>query len=595
MTVMAARGLSALIFPQISQPNELDILSSEPKDKEFYETAFSFADRHEQKKIGGVIGLIVPHHLLAADIIAQAYDSIIDEPDLIILAGPNHFNAGNAQIITTAKDWQTPYGRLPADRESAEKIAGRDVVIDNDAFGNEHSITSQTAFIRRTFPQAAVLPLIFKSTASGPAIDTFAQRLFSETKDKNILFIASLDFSHDQPLDQTLVNDEFSRQQIEEMNFDNLEKIQVDSRPVLRLMMQYASMQNASFHLLNNTNSALLSDQTAQPNVTSYISGIYRKDIDTATIGSNNAPEPIKFLFVGDIMLDRHVGEKIASKGFDYLFAGLAKDKFFDGYDVIGANLEGAVTDEGRHYKPDNAYDFAFAPGLIDGLKAYNFNFFSVANNHLADQGERGIIETRANLDKSGFVFSGCQDAQVGECSGTTTRVRDKNIALLSFSQVYKALDRDKMAGIVKEAASTSDIVVVNIHWGLEYEHQFSRSQQEIGRALVDAGADAIIGHHPHVVQGMEIYKNKPIFYSLGNFIFDQYFSADTQEELALGISLADDQMNINLYPLRSISSQPSLSTATEKEVFLKKFISWSQPHEIISEQANDGSIAITY
>ena len=87
-----------------------------------------------------------------------------------------------------------------------------------------------------------------------------------------------------------------------------------------------------------------------------------------------------KILFLGDMMLDRHVGEKISQKGFSYLLENLEEKKFFQGYNLIGGNLEGAVTDGGIHYNPAMSYDFAFSPEIISELKKYNFNFFNLAN-----------------------------------------------------------------------------------------------------------------------------------------------------------------------------------------------------------------------
>lgn len=309
----------------------------------------------------------------------------------------------------------------------------------------------------------------------------------------------------------------------------------------------------------------------------------------------DNFDEKIRLLFFGDLMLDRHVGEKIAARGPDHLFAALATSSAIDffAYDLVSANLEGAVTDGGAHYPPLNAYDFAFAPELIAGLKNYNFSFFNLANNHLADQGERGIIETEKNLNELGFYFSGCADGRTGECGSTKLRMRNLELGMAGFSLVYRLPAEEEMIGIVAELASTTDLVVVNTHWGAEYEHGFNLTQQRLARALIEAGADIIIGHHPHVVQGMEIYEGKPIFYSLGNFIFDQYFSAATQEGLAVGITLDGENMAIELLPFRSKSSQPSLMPEKEKDEFLTKFIGWSDLDDELSERIKNGFLPL--
>ncbi|RJQ33939.1 CapA family protein [Candidatus Parcubacteria bacterium] len=295
------------------------------------------------------------------------------------------------------------------------------------------------------------------------------------------------------------------------------------------------------------------------------------------------------WLFFGDLMLDRNVGSKIEEQGIDYIFENiLAQDKnFFTDYELISANLEGAVTNQGEHYLPNAPYDFAFSPGLIKDLKEkYNFNFFTIANNHITDQGNNGLIETRENLNQLGIGYVGCADAQVADCSAKIIDKKDYKLGMLGFSMVYHMLDTDAASKLVSQMASSTDFVIVNIHWGVEYEHQFNNIQQNLAHTLIDSGADMIVGHHPHVVQGMEIYQEKPIFYSLGNFVFDQYFSSDTQEELALKINYKNDQLNIQLIPLVSENSQIRLANENEKQEFLNKFFLWSeadiQYHEAI-------------
>ena len=303
----------------------------------------------------------------------------------------------------------------------------------------------------------------------------------------------------------------------------------------------------------------------------------------------------VKMLFFGDLMLDRHVGEKIKQNGVDWPFAKLTggENRFSQGFDIVSANLEGAVADNGAHYSPAMAYDFSFSPEIVSNLKKYNFNFFNLANNHFSDQGERGIIETRKNLDELGFNYTGCKDSQIDDCSEKIIEISDKKIGLAGFSSVYSLIDSEKAGEVVKKLADETDLVIVNFHWGVEYDHQFNQIQKKLAHALIDAGADIIIGHHPHVVQGLEIYKNKPIFYSLGNFIFDQYFSADTQEELAVAISVADKNTEIYLFPMKSKLSQPELMTGQTKEKFLNNLINWSDLEENFKEQIKQGKFTV--
>lgn len=303
----------------------------------------------------------------------------------------------------------------------------------------------------------------------------------------------------------------------------------------------------------------------------------------------------ISFLFFGDLMIDRHVEEIIAKNGIDYLFEVLAEKEIFQGKDIISANLEGAVIENGNYYSPNNIYDFSFSPETISQLKKYNFNFFNLANNHFYDQGERGIIETRRNLDSLNLNYVGCKDREISDCSMKILEINGQKVGLAGFSMIYGSIDMNKAEEVIRSLKASSSPVIVNIHWGEEYVHQFNKTQENTARKLIDAGADVIIGHHPHVVQGMEIYQNKPIFYSLGNFIFDQYFSADTQEGLAIEINFEDNKMKISLFPIYSVVSQPRIATEKEQKIFFEKFLSWSRVDDLIAAQIKKGEIIINY
>lgn len=309
-------------------------------------------------------------------------------------------------------------------------------------------------------------------------------------------------------------------------------------------------------------------------------------------------PEPpINFLFFGDLMLDRQVGNKLKNHSLAYLFGPLASSSpdFFAGHDLISANLEGAVTNQGQHYQPLQAYDFAFKPETVEELKKYGFNFFNLANNHITDQGARGLSETRANLSRLGFNYSGGADAAADQSALKVIKLKNQTIAFLGFSMVYHDFNLTKAKELVSQAKTKADLVIINIHWGKEYQHKFSQHQQVIGQALIEAGADIIIGHHPHVVQGLEIYQGKPIFYSLGNFIFDQYFSADTQQGLAISLDLSTDKLKILLSPLQAKSSVPQLITGVDKISFLNKYISWSQVDASLQEPILQGQIDLPW
>ncbi len=303
------------------------------------------------------------------------------------------------------------------------------------------------------------------------------------------------------------------------------------------------------------------------------------EDIDKISADMKNLElskdKEIKMLVFGDIMLDRNVLNIINKKGFDYIFENLKEDNFLEDYDFVMANLEGATTNNGEHYRPINLYDFAFKPDLVSKLKEYNFNIFILANNHLSDQGEKGISETYNNLSNLGFNYLGCKDAYLSpsnefvvsnlgnqevlnsdNCSNIVLEKNGKKIAFLSFSIVYSRIDEDEIVQRIKDLKEFSDYVIVTPHWGLEYKSLANKEQEVLAHKMIDAGADIIIGHHPHVIQNKEIYEEKEIYYSLGNFVFDQYFSKETQEGLAVKLVIGEEGLSTEVYKLKSKGSR---------------------------------------
>jgi len=119
------------------------------------------------------------------------------------------------------------------------------------------------------------------------------------------------------------------------------------------------------------------------------------------------------------------------------------------------------------------------------------------------------------------------------------------------------------------KSSNPDNFLIVSMHWGEEYKLINSPAQQSLAHRIIEAGADLIIGHHPHVVQNIEKYQEKLIFYSLGNFIFDQYFSTETQEGLAVGLEIHPDKLVCRLFPLQINLSQPVLMQQNKASKFL--------------------------
>jgi poly-gamma-glutamate synthesis protein (capsule biosynthesis protein) len=167
-------------------------------------------------------------------------------------------------------------------------------------------------------------------------------------------------------------------------------------------------------------------------------------------------------------------------------------------------------------------------------------------------------------------------------------------VIYLGFNETFPFSCSDQeITATVKDIrnSNTGVFIIVNIHWGDEYQKSSSSFQQNLAHKIIDAGADLIIGHHPHVVQDIGFYKGKLIFYSLGNFIFDQYFSKDTQQGLAVELEFFSDKAIYRLLPIQSHLSQPFLMEEEIKSAFLKDLAQKSS-HEL-KEEIENGKIEI--
>jgi poly-gamma-glutamate synthesis protein (capsule biosynthesis protein) len=580
------------ILKNSSQSNTVH--KSYSSSQEFYGGEIKNQDRSSINKKSAtnenhIYGGIVPHHLLVKDFIDSFFSKLKEQQyKTVIIISPNHFSVGNNNISFSEVDWETPFGKLVVDDMLIAKAKQYGLMSEEEPFAREHGISGLTPFVKKYFPEAKFIPFIIKNNTTKEEITKLADFLIKNVDVENTLVLASVDFSHYQPTIAADFHDLKSINAIQSFSKEEIMKAEVDSPLSLLTLSNYLENIGAKdSSLIYSTNSGRLINKEDEP--TTSHSFLYFKK------GESFIATNVNFLFFGDMMLDRNVGDKLKGKKVDYLLTELAgeENRFFSGVDIISANLEGAVTNNGAHYNPINSYDFAFSSERIEELKKYGFNYFTLANNHFSDQGQKGVEETRKNLSNLGFNYSGATDAQIDEYSRKDILISDRKIALVGFSMVYRDFDLEKARQMVKDASTENDLVIVNIHWGVEYQHQFNKHQQDVGHALIDSGASAIIGHHPHVVQGMEIYQGRPIFYSLGNFIFDQYFSADTQESLAVGLDFSKATTTMFLFPLKSEKSVPRLMNVQEKEIFLNKFISWSEVGEDIKAQIKNQKINI--
>lgn len=254
------------------------VLKAIPADRDFYDTAFGFPRTPFDPGRRTIVAGVVPHHLLAADLIADFYRHLAStSAGTVVIIGPNHFNAGEAPVITADADWETPFGVLPVDRELLQAIrsAWLGIALDNEALRGEHAITAHAAFIKKTWPRAQVLPLILRHDMAAQETDMLAATLNALGKERDLLLIASVDFSHYQDSDTAIANDKQSIQALAAGDLGAIDELDLDSPPSIRTLMTYAAARPADFVLLRNSNSALLAGRPEIESTTSYVTGYW--------------------------------------------------------------------------------------------------------------------------------------------------------------------------------------------------------------------------------------------------------------------------------------------------------------------------------
>jgi hypothetical protein len=280
----------------------------------------------------------------------------------------------------------------------------------------------------------------------------------------------------------------------------------------------------------------------------------------------------------GDILLDRGVAQtvKIRGKGVDFPFdggtatiTGRCKDcssmgwdlpytrrtgnagavrQLLEGADIAMANFENPAPNAYRYHTRGTV--FSADPRLIDGLRKAGIDYVGLANNHIRDAGGQGILDTIANLDKRGIDHSGAGRNLAAARKPAILDAGGTKVAILAYDTIAKSYAASatragsaqlSAAAVKADVAAArkagADLVIVFPHWGTEYDPTPFAGQQRLARACIDAGADMVIGNHAHWAGAVETYKGKPIWYALGNFVFDQTWSEPTMEGITLELT----------------------------------------------------------
>jgi poly-gamma-glutamate capsule biosynthesis protein CapA/YwtB (metallophosphatase superfamily) len=279
---------------------------------------------------------------------------------------------------------------------------------------------------------------------------------------------------------------------------------------------------------------------------------------------TNPADPTVNLMFAGDVTLAESFADTI---GQDYKWAFAKMDEYRQA-DVAMVNLENPLT-RAEIPLPDKQFNFKADPDAAAVLKDGGIDIVNLANNHTMDFQEQGLTDTLETLDKAGIQHVGAGRNLTEARRPKILEVKGQRIAYLGYYGAdFKAAtatspgtnyaEESQISADIKALRAQVDWIVVNYHWGEELAEHPADWQRDLARFTIDQGADVVVGHHPHVLQGAEVYKGRPIAYSLGNFIFGGNSRSD-YDTAVLKVALKDQQMKVEFVPVQVDKYQPKV------------------------------------
>ena len=512
---------------------------------------------------------VVPHHLLAKEIIIDFFEFVAKQkkhPETIVLLSPDHFNCSALQKENSfiSIDWETDDVKL--DEISVNYKLLKELSISNKIKPNrssvlaEFGITNLLPFIKEYLPKTKIIPIINPEDISREQVSQLIATIDNIAPSKTLL-VASVDFSHYLPPEAATFHDKKSIRVLLNFEEEHFENIEVDSWQSLYAVRLFAKLRESEKPVIvahKNSVDFLPYDLNS---TTSYFSVIFQQGKPVENLQAET------ILLAGDMMLGRGIEKLMKEKGIYYPFQKIVQ--MLRGVDIVFTNLEGAVLENPLEFT-GNELKFSFHPNVLEGVKWSQINLLSLANNHIMDMEENGFQETidwlgKYQINSIGNPLSSYQD-------NPNSSFSTEHSIFLAFNRILPFVNYQKeMIEEIKKVKlhNPEKTIIVSMHWGNEYELTSSHTQREFAHQVIAAGADIIIGHHPHVVQEVELIQGKPVFYSLGNFIFDRQAFPETREGLLVGLAINADKIICRLFPIKNQSGQPMLMSQGETAIFL--------------------------
>lgn len=508
---------SAVCLLLFTVPCEADRLMAQligqARDRDFLLRLID-AERPPFSPPAGVTGIGVPHHMLAADLIARGFWAASGQRyKRVIVLAPDHFRLVEGRFATSLRPFETVFGRVEADAEAVELLLADRALFEPGNFDREHALQVEMPYIRYFFPDARVVPVL-ASIFTTPEDWKAATALLSRIADKDTLIVQSIDYSHYRAQGDAIARDQESIAMIVAGDPEGVapmtQPAHMDSKAAQYIQMALQQrVYDARPTILANRNST---EYGGLPdNTTSYIVSVFHPD--PAAFSVARYPDQSVVYFAGDTLPGRFFQPSLVDGKVVAAIVDAVTRRTAGGPLIV--NLEGVLVGEPVANPPAGSHLMhADIAGPV--LQALNVRAAGLANNHSRDFGSQGLQETVGALGELGI-----RPMIDGEVSDFGTF---RLMPLMLPTSVPGGGDYVKMRLETACRAAAQPPFVVFAHWGTEYTAHAGPKEQEAARYLADCGTAAIIGAHSHRASPTidAVAGRLQSVYSLGNFIFDQ-------------------------------------------------------------------------
>jgi AmmeMemoRadiSam system protein B len=497
---------------------------------------------------GRLIGGMVPHHLVASDMIAGFFRLAAKEPagyDAVLIVSPSHFPENHKGDIATAlAGWSTPFGGVACAEWLVEALLaapGFSATESPVAVESDHGAAGLLPFVRYYLPGTPVACALLTNRLGRGELKAFREAVAGLCAEKNVLLLASVDCSHYLRPEEAAARDLETAKAIEAADFERILSFgdsNVDSPQALTALLETAAAQGAALTLLDHASSAEKLPYSGSNPI--YKDGVTTYHVYAARAKPAEAKQAV-IAVAGDIMLhegqikaayDSQTGEYDFAAAFERIAPEISSA------DLAVANLEtvfaGAVVGYAPQELAGGIPRFNAPDSLAAALKAAGFDLLTTANNHCMDHGEAGLLRTIETLDAAGLAHTGT----FASAEGHKPLILDINgirVAFAAFTQntngiplpqgrpwIASDLSEASIAAKINAAkAESPDFIIALPHMGVEYEREPRPEYKALAERLLACGADAVLASHPHVVQPFET-DGGFVAYSLGNFVSSQ-------------------------------------------------------------------------